>query len=113
MAKYTFVVMTNAVEGQDEEFNAWYDEVHIPDVLQVPGFVAAQRFRLAAMNPAQNFGHRYLSLYEVETDDLDKARQALSERAGTPAMLISPTLDRGAASAAYFEPITDRVTSTP
>jgi hypothetical protein len=103
--------MTNAVEGQDDEFNTWYNEVHLPDVVRVEGFVAAQRFRLTETDPAQSFGHRYLSLYELETDDLARSRKALSAVAGTDAMVISPALDRGAASAAYFEPITERVKS--
>ena len=47
MTKYTFVVMTNASEGKEEEFNRWYNQHHIPDVLNVPGFVSGQRFRLA------------------------------------------------------------------
>ena len=47
MAKYTFVVMTNPTPGKETEYNRWYNEQHIPDVLNVPGFVCAQRFRLA------------------------------------------------------------------
>jgi hypothetical protein len=50
MAKYTFVVMTNPTAGKEAEFNEWYNTHHIPDVLdvlKVPGFVCAQRFRIA------------------------------------------------------------------
>ena len=44
MAKYTFVVLTNAVEGKDDAFDEWYTNTHLGDVLAVPGFVSAQRF---------------------------------------------------------------------
>ena len=44
MAKYTFVVLTNPTSGKEAEYNKWYNDQHIPDVLNVPGFVAAQRF---------------------------------------------------------------------
>jgi hypothetical protein len=27
------MVLTNSAEGQDAEFNAWYDEIHLPEVL--------------------------------------------------------------------------------
>jgi len=111
MAKYTFVVLTNAVEGQEAEFNDWYDNRHLPEVLAVDGFVAAQRFRLTEMDPGQEFAHRYLALYEVETDDLAKTNQALTEAAGKGDMLISPALNLGDAVARYFTPITDRRTA--
>src|SRR3546814_16369245 len=38
-----YIVLTNATPGDDEQFNDWYTNTHIPDVLAVPGFVAAQR----------------------------------------------------------------------
>ena len=48
MAKYTFVVLSNSTTPAEEaEYNEWYNKIHIPDVLNVPGFVAAQRFKLA------------------------------------------------------------------
>jgi hypothetical protein len=113
VAKYTFVVLTNAVDGRDDEFNDWYTNRHLPDILATEGFVAAQRFRLAEMNPAQDFAHRYLALYEVETEDLDKTNQALMEAANDGGMFISPALNLGDATAKYFAPLTDRVTAMP
>jgi hypothetical protein len=112
VAHYTFVVLTNAVEGKDEEFNDWYNNRHLPDILATEGFVAAQRFRLAEMNPEQEFPHRYLALYEVETEDLDKTNQALMEAANDGGMFISPALDLGNAVAKYFTPVTERVTAS-
>ncbi len=48
MAKYTFVVLSNpTTPAQEAEYNEWYNKIHIADVLNVPGFVAAQRFKLA------------------------------------------------------------------
>jgi len=44
MVKFTYLVLTNAVPGREEEFNRWYTEQHLPDVLRVPGVVSAQRF---------------------------------------------------------------------
>ena len=113
MARYTFVVMTNAIEGREDEFNDWYSNRHLPDILATEGFVAAQRFRLADMNPEQDFSHRYLALYEVETEDLEKTNQLMMEAANDGGMFISPALNLGNAVAKYFAPITDRVTAGP
>jgi hypothetical protein len=111
MARHTFVVFTNAVEGQEDEYNEWYNNRHLTDVLAVEGFVAAQRFRLSEMNPPQEFPHRYLALYEVESDDLDKVTLALSEAGDSGVMFISEALDRPDAIAKYFTPITERRTA--
>jgi hypothetical protein len=113
MSRHTFVVLTNAVDGKDEEFNEWYNNRHLPDILATEGFVAAQRFRLTEMEPEQDFAHRYLALYEVETDDLDKTNQAMMEAASNGGMFISPALNLENAVAKYFTPITDRVTAEP
>jgi hypothetical protein len=41
--RYIFVVLTNAREDQDAEFSEWYNNVHLHDVVRVPGFVATGR----------------------------------------------------------------------
>ena len=47
MPKYTFLAFTNPTPGKEHEFNTWYDEHHLKDVIDVSGFVSARRFRLA------------------------------------------------------------------
>ncbi len=38
------LALTNSVPGREAEFNGWYDEVHVKDLVAVPGIVAAQRY---------------------------------------------------------------------
>ncbi|MBV9843303.1 MAG: hypothetical protein JOY99_17500 [Sphingomonadaceae bacterium] len=87
-----FVVLTNATEGDDDDFNGWYSDQHIPDVLAVPGFIAAQRFKVAAETAGKASPWRYLSLYEVAPEDLDASMAELQARAGGEKMPLSPTL---------------------
>ena len=47
MAKYKFIVFSKPVAGKEEEYNDWYQNRHLGEVVQTPGFVAAQRFSLA------------------------------------------------------------------
>lgn len=112
MAKYTLVVLTNASSGKDAEFNEWYNKVHIPDVLNVPGFVAAQRFKIAdAQLDKSDRPHRYLALYELETDDIQGSIKELQKRAGTAEMVISDAIDIKGVSTGLFAPIAARVTA--
>jgi hypothetical protein len=66
MTKNLMVVFTNAVEGRDEEFNDWYDNQHLGDVVGGGPFARAQRFSLADVEHEVAPEYRYLALYEIE-----------------------------------------------
>lgn len=109
MARHVFVVFTNPVAGQDGTYNDWYTNQHLGDVLNVPGFVSAQRFRLSdAQRAAGPFPWQYMALYHIETDDLQKTLATLAERSGTPAMVMSDAL-AAERLAWVYDPITPSV----
>jgi hypothetical protein len=62
------VVLSNAQPGRDDEFNKWYDEQHLPDLLAIPGVASGTRFTLRNPEgvPAPDF--RYLAIYEIDGD---------------------------------------------
>jgi hypothetical protein len=111
MTKYTVVVLTNPTAGKEAEFNRWYNEQHIPDVLQAKGFVRAQRFKLAdtQMSYEVSSAHRYLALYEIETDDLAGSIRDLQSRAGTADMILSDAVDLTSTDTRIFQPVADAV----
>ena len=107
MARSVLLVFTNATPGDDAEFNRWYDEVHLKEVLETPGFVAAERFDLSDSQMADaDRPHRYLSIYEIEGD----AASALKALEGmAPQMNMSATLGEDVATS-LFTQITPRMT---
>lgn len=108
--KHILLVLSNAVEGQDDAFNTWYTGTHLPDVLKVHGFSAAQRFRLSDTQMNGNAApHKYLAIYEVDEEQLPAVRDALAATAGTEAMSIDPALDMKTTVAYFFSPITAMV----
>lgn len=58
------LVFTNAVDGRDDDFNDWYDGIHLGEVLALEPFVAAQRFRLTDAQVMDDQPHRYVAIYE-------------------------------------------------
>ena len=46
MSDHVMVVFTNPVTGKEDEYNRWYNEVHLGEVLRTPGMLAARRYRL-------------------------------------------------------------------
>lgn len=63
----------------DEEFNRWYD-AHLGEILAVPWFVAARRYRLDPVVRDERVAYRFLTIYEIDGDP-DEAIAEL-ERAG-------------------------------
>jgi len=61
-------VISDPVPGREEEYNAWYDDAHLPEVLRIPGFAAARRYAMADDGDATSagLGARYLTLYDIE-----------------------------------------------
>ncbi len=107
MSRHVLMVLTNATEGDDAEFNRWYDEVHLKEVLETPGFVAAERFELSGTQMTEGEQpHRYLAIYEIEGDPAAAAK-TLMELA--PGMNMSATLSEDAATG-LFSQITPRMT---
>ena len=52
------------------EFNHWYDQIHVPEVLRIPGFLRARRFK--TVNAPENGPYEeFLAVYEFDCDDVD------------------------------------------
>jgi hypothetical protein len=65
------VVTADVDPAYEEEWDRWYTESHVPNLLRVPGYVMAGRFR-ALDHPAVNrfnSGPKYLALYECESEE--------------------------------------------
>jgi len=113
MARHILLVLSNAANGRDEEFNDWYTDVHLTDVLKVDGFVAAQRFRLgdAQLRPDQATPHRYLAVYEIEAEDVQQPLEALTAAVSSGAMRLSDTLEQRSLATYLFTPVSERMTA--
>lgn len=96
MGKYCLVVITTPVQGKDDEFNDWYTNQHIPDVLRVPGFISAQRLKI--MPETSDLPGRYIAIYQMETDDPGACVEDLVSRAGQPGLALSSALNLDLAS---------------
>jgi hypothetical protein len=108
MARHLLVVLSNAVEGRDDEYNDWYTNHHLDEILEIEGFKRGQRFELADARMTRDTPdtpYHYLAVYEIEEDALERADAALfhlarTERAAaqaagrTPQLVLSPAMDK-------------------
>jgi hypothetical protein len=75
-APYRYVVETD-VSRDEDDFNAWYRDEHLPGLASVPGTVRAMRFRSLHGQP------RYHACYDLEHPDVLGSSAWLAVR-GTP-----------------------------
>src|SRR5262249_27218675 len=54
-------------EVTDAEFNRWYD-AHVDEILAVDGFSSVRRFRMEPVVGAGALPHRFIAVYETDTD---------------------------------------------
>lgn len=92
MGKYVMVVASHAKQGRDDEFNDWYDNVHVADVCKVPGVTSGRRFNASTPTPMQQPAP-YLAFYEIETDEPAAVLDEIMRRSGTDDMVISDAID--------------------
>lgn len=93
MIEAVLVVLTNAVEGREEDFNDWYTNVHTRDALRFRGSIAQQRFIFAdeqVQAYPDGFVSKYLALYEVF--DAHRFCQEHVDNALTPRMIVEDSI---------------------
>jgi len=70
MAKALLLVESRpASPEQVDDYHAWHERTHIPEMLSVGGFVSARRWQA-------DDGESFVTLYEIDTD-VDTARANL------------------------------------
>lgn len=55
----THIVFVDIDPAMEQDFNAWYDEVHIPEILACPGWLSATR------RVCLEGGPKYVAIYEI------------------------------------------------
>lgn len=110
------MVLTNPIADADAAFNEWYDTTHIPQVLDVPGVVAAQRYvisdvdvpddqELPAVLPPPT--HRYMVIYELDREP-NHVMQEFLKRVTTGKLTLSDALDLSTISLTGWTPLGER-----
>ena len=78
-----FIIPANFVAGMEAEYHKWYNEVHMPEVSRVPGFVGMRRGRLGEVQiePKRFCPGGEIVMCAHQTDDLLFSVKDFSARA--------------------------------
>jgi hypothetical protein len=78
MTKYYYFAFSDCKDPKrEDEYNDWYSNTHIPDMIEVPGMIQATRWQSADSN--DKTVRKYLALYEFETDDIDEFNRQVAK----------------------------------
>jgi len=64
MATTLFIVKATIPADKEAAFNRWYNEEHVPQVLQFPGLVSARRYK--ALEGEDKY--QYMAMYELKDE---------------------------------------------
>jgi hypothetical protein len=73
--RYAYLVMSDPLPGREFDFNDGYQNMHMGDLVQLPGWTGAQRFRLVPVMPRTTqplYRRGNLIIWDQEGDDLGK-----------------------------------------
>jgi len=70
--KALLIVRSNVVPAREAEYNQWYNEVHLRDMLGVPGVLSARRYVSLLDEP------KYAAVYELESEDVLQSERYLT-----------------------------------
>ena len=77
------LVFANPIPGREAEFNDWYSNTHMGDLVQLQGWMGAQRFRIVTnVQPrpsAAGYGHGYLIIWDLEETEPMKALSRMTD----------------------------------
>lgn len=101
-SNYTMTVLSNALPGRDDEFNKWFDNNHIHEMIALDEVKSAQRFMIAPSAPDTASPHKYLAVYDIETDDLVRLNARIGEEMAAGRMTTSDATDTSSVVITYF-----------
>ena len=107
MGTFKLLALTKPATGREDEYNIWYDGTHVPEVLSIPGYKAAQRYKLRAPLMAGE-ASPYMAVYDIETDDIEALLKEVKRRAAAGEITQSDAVDSHSNYLAIYEEFGER-----
>lgn len=109
MSKAILVVSSHpSAPDREDEYNDWYTNVHLGDIVDLPGFAAATRYQIVdvrANEDVEPLTRKYLAIYELDTDDVEAAATALRTSVAKGEVPVSDALHPDNLTADFYVPI--------
>jgi len=114
--RYVMLVFANPIPGREAEFNDWYTNTHMGDLVQLQGWIGAQRFRIVTtVQPrptSAGYGHGYLIIWDLEETEANAAlsRMTAAIAGGKSRLGAAFNYTPGAGAGGTYEAMGPRIT---
>jgi hypothetical protein len=98
--EYTLIVYTSPADGREEEYNAWYDDIHLPEFSALPGVISGRRFKVM---PAADGKPTYAAVYELSASP-DEVMAAMNAGIKAGTVRMSDALDVASVTMTTLQP---------
>ena len=99
--EYTLIIYTSPVDGREDDYNAWYDGVHLAEFGALPGVINARRFKVAS--PDADAKPVYAAVYELSSHP-DQVFGAMNAGIKDGTVHMSDAIDVASLSVTTLEP---------
>ncbi len=116
MADALLIVFSNPTADADvAEFNRWYTDTHVPDILRLGGATSARRYQASGVEllPGIPQPGEYVAVYQVQADTVEDVRALAGKlQAGLASgeADIHPGFDLSSVQAAWVLPVGPEIT---
>ncbi|WP_216893040.1 DUF4286 family protein [Nocardia alni] len=100
----TLMVISRPLAGREEDFNTWYRDVHVPDMLAIDGVKSCTRQRLLLSDGKPAEHTEYVALYEID-GDAQAVMQEMSARVRDGRATLSDAMNPAGAKVSVWETI--------
>ncbi len=108
MPSCKLVALTRPLPGREADYHDWYQNVHLPELVNTFKMKGAQRYKLVAklMGADEN---EFLAIYDIECDDPAALLGEMGQAAASGKMTQSDASDMGTTYTALFQEYAPRV----
>jgi hypothetical protein len=99
--EYTLIVYTSPVDGREDDYNAWYDDVHLAEFSALPGVINGRRFKVHGSDAATK--PTYAAVYELSAHP-DQVFAAMNAGIKDGTVHMSDAIDPASLSVTTLEP---------
>ena len=78
--QHLLIVMSTVDRLVEADWNRWYNEVHLPEIAECPGFKSAQRY----VSEGGDGERSYIAIYELDGPDAIKSSEFAARRGWGP-----------------------------
>ena len=96
--EYTLIVYTSPADGREDDYNTWYDDVHLAEFSALPGVISGRRFKVAGDGRPQ-----YAAVYELSSHP-DQVMAAMNDAIKDGSMHMSDAIDLASVSMTTLTP---------